>query len=97
MIVSVLNADTLSLWAKNLAIQAYFANFHPIFPIVHAPSFRPHSQNGLLLLSICSVGSLFLGSNRATAHGVNIFERLHKALLSSVRPLVSVPFPPLPR
>ncbi|KAI8669821.1 hypothetical protein NCS56_00785300 [Fusarium sp. Ph1] len=67
----------------NLAIQAYFANFHPIFPIIHAPSFRPHSKNGLLLLSVCSVGSLYLGSSRAVSYGISIYERLHKALLSS--------------
>ncbi|KAL6365720.1 hypothetical protein LRP88_01721 [Fusarium phalaenopsidis] len=68
---------------ENLAIQAYFANFHPIFPIIHAPSFRPHSKNGLLLLSVCSVGSLYLGSSRAVSYGISIYERLHKALLSS--------------
>ncbi|KAH8901384.1 hypothetical protein GQ53DRAFT_707725 [Thozetella sp. PMI_491] len=67
----------------DLCVQAYFANFQPIFPIIHAPSFRPHAQNGLLLLSICSIGSLFLGFPRATAQGISMYERLNKAILSS--------------
>ncbi|KAJ6442529.1 early growth response protein [Purpureocillium lavendulum] len=67
----------------NLCIQAYFANFHPVFPIVHAPTFRPQKHNGLLVLSICSIGSLFLGSSRATSRGISMFERLHKSILAS--------------
>ena len=63
---------------------AYFANIQPIMPIVHMPMFRPSTQNGLLLLSICSIGSLFLGSPKATAHGINMYERLNKAILSRV-------------
>lgn len=39
----------------------------------------------MLLLSMCSIGSLFLGSPRAVAHGISIFERLNKAILASVR------------
>ncbi|UNI22990.1 hypothetical protein JDV02_008832 [Purpureocillium takamizusanense] len=67
----------------NLCIQAYFANFHPVFPIVHAPTFRPQKHNGLLVLSICSIGSLFLGSSRAMSRGISMFERLHKSILTS--------------
>ena len=65
-------------------MQAYFTNFQPILPIIHAPTFKPHARNGLLLLSICCVGSLFLGSTRATSHGISLFERLNKAVLTSV-------------
>lgn len=62
----------------------YFTRFNPTFPIVHAPTFRPSAKRSLLLLSICSVGSLFLGSSYAVAQGVRIFERLNKAILASV-------------
>lgn len=72
---------------QDLCVQAYLTRFHPLFPIIHASTFRPHSQNGLLLLSMCSVGSLFIGSSKAISHGINMFERLHKAILSTV------PFP----
>ncbi|KAH8817296.1 fungal-specific transcription factor domain-containing protein [Xylogone sp. PMI_703] len=67
----------------NLCIQMYFTRFNPIFPIVHAPTFRPSERRSLLLLSICSVGSLFLGSPYATAQGKRIFESLNKAILAS--------------
>lgn len=37
----------------------------------------------MLLLSICSVGSLFTGSPQAIRQGMHIFERLHKAVLAN--------------
>lgn len=69
----------------NLCIKLYFAKFHPVFPVIHAPSFRPSSQNALTLLSICSMGALFVGSAVAAAQGRKIFQRLNKAILASVR------------
>lgn len=69
-------------------MQAYFAHFHPIFPIIHAASFHPSTRNSVLLLSICSIGSLFLGSPRAVAQGTSMFERLNKAILASVRVII---------
>lgn len=63
----------------------YFTRFNPIFPIVHAPTFRPSTRRSLLLLSICSIGSLFLASPSATAQGTKLFERLNKTILASVR------------
>lgn len=62
----------------------YFTKFDPIFPVVHGPTFRPSTRRSLLLLSICSVGSLFLGSPYATSQGIKIFESLNKAILASV-------------
>ena len=67
----------------NLCVRSYFARFHPVFPVVHAPTFRPSKANSMVLLSICSVGSLFTGSAHAIRQGVQIFERLHKAVLAN--------------
>ncbi|KAK4072883.1 transcriptional regulator family: C2H2 zinc finger and Fungal Specific TF [Trichoderma aggressivum f. europaeum] len=67
----------------NICIKLYFAKFQPIFPIVHATSFRPSSENALLLLSICSIGALFVGSAGASARGRGIFMKLNKAILAS--------------
>ncbi|UKZ48150.1 hypothetical protein TrVGV298_002386 [Trichoderma virens] len=67
----------------NLCIQMYFTRFNPIFPIIHAPTFRPSAKSSLLLLSICSLGSLFLSSPFAIAQGQRIFERLNKAMMAS--------------
>ena len=69
---------------QNLCIKLYFAKFNPVFPIIHAASFRPTSENALLLLSICSVGALFIGSPIAVTKGRQIFEILNKAVLASV-------------
>lgn len=62
----------------------YFTRFNPIFPIVHVPTFRLSKKSSMLLLSICSLGSLLLGSDRAAIQGQNIFDRLSKAALASV-------------
>ncbi|RAL00157.1 uncharacterized protein BO80DRAFT_476778 [Aspergillus ibericus CBS 121593] len=67
----------------NMCIQMYFARFNPVFPVVHAPTFRPSTQNSLLLLSICSIGSLFLGSKQGASHGAQMFDTLNKATLAS--------------
>lgn len=67
----------------NLSVQMYFTKFNTVFPVIHGQTFRPTPKNSLLLLSICSVGSLLIGSKGAVAQGVRIFERLNKAILAS--------------
>ncbi|KAK5800143.1 hypothetical protein VI817_002355 [Penicillium citrinum] len=57
--------------------------FLSIFPLIHVPTFRPSKKSAIVLLSICSIGSLFLGSSRAMAHGISMFERLQKSVLAS--------------
>ena len=77
----------------NLCLQMYFTHFHPIFPVVHAPTFRPRTYNKLLLISICSIGSLFIGSPEATAQGHQLYARLNKAILASWETHLSEPKP----
>ncbi|PWY88919.1 hypothetical protein BO70DRAFT_359232 [Aspergillus heteromorphus CBS 117.55] len=67
----------------NLFAKLFFSRFHSLFPVIHAPTFRPVAENSLLFLSICSIGSLFVGSSHAVAQGLRIFERLNKAVLAS--------------
>jgi hypothetical protein len=67
----------------NLALELYFERFHPIFPIVHKATFRPERAKALLLLSICSIGSLFVGTEAAAAIGADMFRRLNKVILAS--------------
>ena len=67
----------------NLSVQMYFTKFNTVFPVIHGQTFRPTPKNSLLLLSICSVGSLLIGSKGAAAQGVRIFERLNKAILAT--------------
>ena len=66
----------------NLCVKFYFERFHCIFPVVHAPTFRPLKTNAVLLLSICSIGSLLTGHPSAYQRGIQLFERLHKAILA---------------
>jgi hypothetical protein len=73
----------------NLFAKLYFHRFHPLLPVIHTPSFRPTTENALLFLSICSIGSLFVGSSRALAQGAKIFERLNKAILASWESFIS--------
>ncbi|KAE8143801.1 fungal-specific transcription factor domain-containing protein [Aspergillus pseudotamarii] len=67
----------------DLCLQAYFTHFQTIFPLIHAPTFQPSKGNAVLLLSMCTIGSLFLGSSKALTHGISMFERLNKAILAS--------------
>lgn len=73
----------LSVGYLNACLSQYYARFHPIFPVVHLPTFRPDTRNALLFLSMCSVGSLFLGAFDATEQGHRIHSRLNKAILAS--------------
>ncbi|KAL4806492.1 hypothetical protein BDV18DRAFT_159666 [Aspergillus unguis] len=77
----------------DFCLQAYFSNFQPIFPLIHAPTFQPSRENAVLLLSMCSIGSLFLGSSKAVAHGISMYERLHKAILASWDTYIQSPNP----
>ncbi|KFZ01298.1 hypothetical protein V500_00813 [Pseudogymnoascus sp. VKM F-4518 (FW-2643)] len=67
----------------NLCVSRYFTCFNPLFPILHSATFRPTPENGLLLLSMASVGCLFLGSQAAVRRGEQIFEKVNKAVLAS--------------
>ena len=66
----------------NLCVKAYFKRFHRLFPVIHAANFRPSKTNSVLLLSICSIGSLLTGHPSAAHRGTQLFERLHKAILA---------------
>lgn len=67
----------------NLCVKLYFSKFQPLFPIIHSVSFRPTSERALVLLSICSIGALFVGSDGAARCAKAIFTKLNKAILAS--------------
>ncbi|KIN03578.1 hypothetical protein OIDMADRAFT_143129 [Oidiodendron maius Zn] len=68
----------------NLCIQRYFAYFNPAFPVLHAPTFQPSLENSMLLLSVCAVGSMFIGTAEAAQRGARVFERLNRAIHGSM-------------
>jgi hypothetical protein len=63
----------------------YFNRVSPIFPIFHAPTFRPTQENGFLLLALCALGCLFLGTAEAASYAATLFERILRAMMASVR------------
>ncbi|KAG4270041.1 hypothetical protein FPRO04_11873 [Fusarium proliferatum] len=67
----------------NLCVKLYFSKFQPLFPIIHSASFRPTSERALVLLSICSIGALFVGTDGAARCAKAIFTKLNKAILAS--------------
>ncbi|KAJ5042690.1 uncharacterized protein L3040_004089 [Drepanopeziza brunnea f. sp. 'multigermtubi'] len=67
----------------NLCVRRFWKCFNPIFPILHEATFQPTAENGLLLISMASVGCLFLGSQTAVQRGRRIFEGLNKVILTS--------------
>ncbi|KAL3466087.1 hypothetical protein BJX64DRAFT_296459 [Aspergillus heterothallicus] len=73
----------------NLFASLFFSRFHYLLPIIHVPSFKPTMETSLLFVSICSIGSLFVGSISAVAQGTRLFERLNKAILVSWESILS--------
>ncbi len=73
----------------NLCVRSYFKRFHRLFPVIHAPTFRPSKSNSLLLLSICSIGSLLTGYPSADQRGIQLFERLNKSIINNWEQLMS--------
>ncbi|KAL7914402.1 hypothetical protein GGI35DRAFT_467511 [Trichoderma velutinum] len=80
--VQSLDQDLPSSHFLNFCVKAYFERFHPIFPVVHRATLRPSKTNAVLIMSICSIGSLFTGCADALQRGVELFERANKAILA---------------
>jgi hypothetical protein len=65
-------------------LHLYFRDFHPTFPILHKATFSRHQSSPLLLLSMCSIGCIFMGTQAARERGLWIYERLHHVIVFSV-------------
>lgn len=70
---------------QKLCLQTYFHRVNPSFPIFHAATFRATQENGFLLLALCALGCLFLGTEEAAQYGARLFERILRAMMTSVR------------
>ncbi|KAF7168905.1 hypothetical protein CNMCM5623_001811 [Aspergillus felis] len=47
-------ARVLNAW-----VQLYFEHFHPVFPILHKPTFSPATMNPFLVLTVAAIGAHF--------------------------------------
>ncbi|PYH40475.1 uncharacterized protein BP01DRAFT_361261, partial [Aspergillus saccharolyticus JOP 1030-1] len=72
-----------SVEAVNMGIRMYFAKAHPMFPVVHAATFKPCRGSASLLASMCALGGLFTGSEHGLQQGIHLIERIIKATLQS--------------
>lgn len=61
-------------------IEAYWNNIHPYFPIVHRPSFNPHTSSPLLKASMIALGAESLGATIDRTNARLVHERCIKVL-----------------
>ena len=66
-------------------LHLYFRDFHPSLPIIHRPSFHRDRTPPLLLLSMFSIGCIFMGTQEARDIGLWVYERLHYVIVFTVR------------
>ena len=67
-------------------LHLYFRDFHPSFPVIHKATFQRDRTSPLLLLSMCSIGCMFIGTQEAKDQGLRIYERLHYVIVNTVSP-----------
>lgn len=67
-------------------LYLYFKYFHPHLPVLHQPTFKRDGTPKLLLLSMCSIGCMFIGTADARQRGLEIYERLHHVIIFTVSP-----------
>jgi hypothetical protein len=65
-------------------VHLYFRDFHPSFPILHKATFSRHTATPLLLLSICSIGSMFVGTQAAREKCLWIYAKLHYVIVFGI-------------
>lgn len=70
----------------NRCLHVFTTRLWPLVPIIHLPTFEPARTNPLLLLSVCSLGALAIGSEEALYHGERLFDGVQKAILVSFSP-----------
>jgi len=65
-------------------LHLYFRDFHPSFPVIHKATFQRDRTSPLLLLSMCSIECMFIGTQAARDKGLRIYERLPYVLVNTV-------------
>lgn len=66
------------------AIKLYFRQFHRLLPILHQATFDKMQASPFLLLSMCSVGCMYMGRQVEEERGRTLYEKLHSVLTSKV-------------
>lgn len=58
--------------------------FNPLFPVIHESTFQPNGGNALLVLSLCSIGSIYTLSDNDRARGTRLFTSTKEMIIASV-------------
>ncbi|KAL0930160.1 C2H2 type zinc finger domain protein [Colletotrichum truncatum] len=65
------------------SLHMFFTKFVPILPLIHRPTFVYRDCSAPLLLNAIALGSLFLGSEDATAKGESLWRLAYTAIATS--------------
>ena len=75
-----LNLDEVSYTNENRYLAAYWHFIHPSYPVVHRPSFNPHTVSPLLRASMIALGAQALNSSSDQTFARHVHERCVKVL-----------------
>lgn len=64
------------------SLHAFFTKFNKILPLIHQPTFVYRDCSAPLLLNAIALGSLFLGTEYATATVIHLTEQILTSLTS---------------
>ena len=68
----------------NCCVQLYFEYFHPIFPLLHKPTFRPSSAPWRLVLATAAVGCRYSRVAQVAQCAIPLQELLRRAVFDAV-------------
>lgn len=67
-------------------MEQYWLQFHPVFPIIHKPTFHANTAGSLLLGAMLAIGAQYVDNDVASKHAQNLFTACQKQLAVSVPP-----------
>lgn len=72
-------------------MQLYFEFFHPVFPILHKPSFTSKKRHWLLMFAVAAVGAQFsnIPDARRCSRAMHELVRRQSAAMVSYQPIDS--------
>lgn len=73
-----------------VALALYFERVNPVFPVFVNTSVPNTVEEDPLLLALCSVGALFINSERAFNHSLKLFEQVCRLLVERWSPTVQL-------
>lgn len=81
--------SALSIAFLKSSLHLYFSRFHPTFPVIHKPTFDPHTSPAYLCLMMIAIGSTFIGTQATSTLGSCVWRRVHHLMVNTVSVLAS--------